>query len=71
MMLSDCCRSFLYLIFAVHCRTGSLEKVMTVFTTTKIVHCRTGSLEIREYHGDRPCAVHCRTGSLEMMNLQG
>ena len=49
----------------VHCRTGSLEKLITISKRSFSVHCRTGSLEI-------PCracldcrAVHCRTGSLE------
>ena len=34
-----------YLMAAVHCRTGSLERTPAVVSTPPPVHCRTGSLE--------------------------
>ncbi len=51
----------------VHCRTGSLEIKLTLFTDFLIVQCRTGSLEITEKRIQSVIFVHCRTGSLEMI----
>ena len=39
-------------IVDVHCRTGSLEKLLILTTKGAHVHCRTGSLEI----GDKDAA---------------
>ena len=53
----------------VHCRTGSLEKLMAVSCLASLVHCRTGSLEKRNDLNDLAGTVHCRTGSLENLTL--
>ena len=49
----------------VHCRIGSLEKVLGVSFSGSIVHCRIGSLEIYFHKGTVRITVHCRIGSLE------
>ena len=49
----------------VHCRTGSLEIILTQQERQEHVHCRTGSLEIDKHILPYIGKVHCRTGSLE------
>ncbi len=49
--------------YAVHCRTGSLEKLKTLLNVRFPVHCRTGSLERMTDRIGIFELVHCRSGS--------
>ena len=49
----------------VHCRIGSLEKVLLERKQTTRVHCRIGSLETQNLKSRHQALVHCRIGSLE------
>ena len=51
-----------------HCRTGSLEKIVKTGRLFKILHCRTGSLEMARFLELSLEPLHCRTGSLETYN---
>ena len=54
-----------YEIGKIHCRTGSLERMIKADTMKVLIHCRTGSLENSQLSAVLRCPIHCRTGSLE------
>ena len=49
----------------VHCRIGSLEEKVFLYSGLMVVHCRIGSLEVRLQRLRHSFDVHCRIGSLE------
>ena len=64
----------LLLMLPIHCRTGSLERILKNRQQQQQIHCRTGSLEsgdgsvdgpLSDGSVDGPLSIHCRTGSLE------
>ncbi|MGW9998529.1 hypothetical protein ACUXI4_001758 [Pantoea piersonii] len=51
----------------VHCRAGSLEKILNYEEGYREVHCRTGSLVTERESAGEGREVHCRTGSLKVL----
>ena len=49
---------FIVCCVLVHCRVGSLEKIIPVDTSENIVHCRVGSLEIGNEDSSLKRGVH-------------
>ncbi len=52
-----------------HCRIGSLEKIVLIFNFTGFLHCRIGSLEIAGAIHIAEIKLHCRIGSLEIFKI--
>ncbi len=64
-MIADVLNAHVY----VHCRTGSLEILVSLTVAPLSVHCRTGSLENSITRDAWDILVHCRTGSLESKGI--